>query len=214
MATLRELITRAIKEGCATYVDETATEEEITYARRHNEPSKIDTFFANVERELHNSGWEKCNPSAEMSKAYHHLEDAKFFVYKDRFAILSTMKDFLSAYKRGDFLPDTIVCFEILSTIEYEVRKATTGHYGLSIYRWDVTPQKASEALNKCGWVVTKPNVKIASAYANFNGAVFFEKGDMFAVTGLQDVPTHTPSGTYITTEAAIIINYKNKFDD
>lgn len=185
MLDIKELITSAMEEGCAVYADET-------------DPSMFNTFFENVESELRNHGWKNCTPCSEIDKEY---ATEKIFSCKDRFAIISTEKGF-------GHVP-TMAIFKILSTIEYEVFNATRAHHCLALYRWDLTPLKAIEALNKCGWVVMKPGAKIASAYADFNGATFFERGDMFAVTGLQSIPSDT-----FSTEAAIIINYKNKFDD
>jgi len=208
MSTFRDLIIRSMKEGCAIRVHEIATPKELEIAQKTKKPSKLELFFNNATQALSNLGWKECEPSAAIKKAYHHLKNARFFRYEDRLALLFTFEDFRTIES------NTVAVFEIVSTIYYEIKKATDEDYGLSLYRWDVTTKKAKEALIKCGWVVTTPNKKIANTYSEVNNAIFFEKGDMFAVTGVQNIPTTTLNGNTITREALIIINYKKKFND
>lgn len=195
---IRNCIKNAIMEGSGVKISNLVFNNG-RYERSLENNMAIDV----MEEELVNMGWKEIRPCEMVWHHFCSMDVEKFFDNSNRVATISICNSFE--------LMEKIVVLDILPTIEFMIRKASYSRSEIRITRWDATPDVAGKALIECGWVVTEPSKKIASIYTNLKNAVFFEKGDRFAVTGLQDF--YTVYGGKVNSEGTIIINYKNNFD-
>lgn len=190
MATLEETIVRSTQEGCNAKIYEVITQTERENAIKKGEPSKIDVFCADVERNLLNLGWKRCDPDWEEAQIARHFKDyhpRKFYSLGNRLAVLFTELD-----RDGDYYNDVnqtcaiVAHLWIPSTFEYDLQLQEVNGNRYTIYSDWFDLQEVNEVLFKHGWVVTEPTKEIASAYLGIEEVVFYEKGNFFAVTGFE----------------------------
>ena len=197
--TLVEAIRHATKEGAGLHIYD-----------GDNCALRLDE----VKKALLKCCWLECTPNEEVAKEFGHIKEASFFVYDDRYAVFGKTK--IPNPKE----PSDLVWAKALimpETIAYAIKKATEEHYGLSYYSSpaNFSMTKAEEALVKCGWVAFEPSKKVRKAYANIENVSFYERGDMFALTGNQFIPVTDFTGKrYKECKSLLIINYKERFAD
>lgn len=202
MATLREIITRSMNEGYEVTLYSTNFDSTMTYlgdenTSEGNESPSIPAFYASVEKELLDLGWEKCDRSDKIYQ-FTHLRDANIYRLGYRYADISTTDEDGWPFDVLETPKKMIAKLYISESFEYGLQVQEERGDGWLLYSCYTDFEEVNEVLLRHGWVVTEPTDKIADEYFYIEGAVFYEKGDFFAVTGIDHE------------QKAFIINNKN----